>query len=76
MGLYVSRSNKCSSSILSLADVFYMHTLGAADVLNVAHGVGIVEVNKFADLILTNPPSDLQLEDLVSAVVFHVVLKI
>ncbi|KAL0934068.1 amidohydrolase [Colletotrichum truncatum] len=69
-GIYAVRGKYTDPTVLKAYDVFYMHTLGAAEVLGVADQVGSLAVGKQADIILLDPPSCSSLGDIVSPIVF------
>jgi 5-methylthioadenosine/S-adenosylhomocysteine deaminase len=54
-GLYAIRDKYESATIMSPYDVLFLHTMGSADVLDVADKLGSLEPHKFADLLLINP---------------------
>lgn len=55
MGLYMVRAKYESALVLQPADVLRFHTLGSADVLNVADKVGSLEPGKFGDVLVIDP---------------------
>jgi 5-methylthioadenosine/S-adenosylhomocysteine deaminase len=54
-GLYAIRDKYEDATIMSPYDVFRLHTMGSADVLNVADRLGSLEPGKFADFLVINP---------------------
>jgi len=54
-GLYAIRDKYEDATILSPYDVFRLHTMGSADVLNVADRLGSLEPGKLADLLVIDP---------------------
>ncbi|KAJ5089202.1 Amidohydrolase 1 [Penicillium argentinense] len=70
MGLYSVRQSKQSAGALAPHEIYFMHTLGAAQVLNIADRVGSLETGKLADMILLKPPHTREIRDHVSALVF------
>ena len=51
-GLYAIRDKYEDATIMSPYDVFLLHTMGSADVLNVADRLGSLEPGKRGDLIV------------------------
>jgi len=54
-GLYAIRDKYEDATILSPYDVFRLHTMGSADVLNVADRLGSLEPGKLADFLVIDP---------------------
>ena len=54
-GLYAIRDKYEDATIMSPYDVFRLHTMGSADVLNVADRLGSLEPGKFADFLVIDP---------------------
>ncbi len=57
MGLYMVRAKYESALVLQPVDVLRFHTLGSAQVLNIADRVGSLEIGKFGDLLVIDPHS-------------------
>jgi cytosine/adenosine deaminase-related metal-dependent hydrolase len=55
MGLYMVRAKYESALVLQPFDVLKFHTLGSAQVLNVADKVGSLEPGKFGDVLVIDP---------------------
>lgn len=55
MGLYMIRAKYESALVLQPIDVLRFHTLGSAQVLNIADRVGSLEVGKFGDILVIDP---------------------
>jgi len=55
MGLYMIRAKYESALVLQPFDVLKFHTLGSAQVLNVADKVGSLEPGKFGDILIIDP---------------------
>jgi len=54
-GLYAIRDKYENASVMSPYDVLRLHTMGSADVLNVADKLGSLEVGKLADFLVIDP---------------------
>ncbi len=54
-GLYAIRDKYESATVMSPYDVLRLHTLGSADVLNVADKLGSLEPGKLADFLIIDP---------------------
>lgn len=54
-GLYAIRDKYENASIMSPYDVFRLHTMGSADVLEVADKLGSLEPGKMADFLVIDP---------------------
>jgi cytosine/adenosine deaminase-related metal-dependent hydrolase len=54
-GLYAIRDKYEDATIMSPYDVFRLHTMGSADVLNEADRLGSLEPGKFADFLVIDP---------------------
>ncbi len=54
-GLYAIRDKYENANIMSPYDVLRLHTMGSADVLNVADRLGSLEPGKFADFLVIDP---------------------
>jgi 5-methylthioadenosine/S-adenosylhomocysteine deaminase len=57
MGLYMIRAKYESALVLQPFDVLKYHTLGSAQVLNVADKVGSLEPGKYGDILVIDPKS-------------------
>ncbi len=55
MGLYMIRAKYESALVLQPSDVLHFHTIGSAQVLNVADKVGSLEKGKFGDILVIDP---------------------
>jgi cytosine/adenosine deaminase-related metal-dependent hydrolase len=55
MGMYALRMRDSSASVMSCYEVLRLHTLGTAEVLEVADRVGSLAVGKFADFLVVDP---------------------
>jgi 5-methylthioadenosine/S-adenosylhomocysteine deaminase len=55
MGLYMIRAKYESALVLQPSDVLHYHTIGSAQVLNVADKVGSLEKGKFGDILVIDP---------------------
>jgi len=55
MGLYMIRAKYESALVLQPFDVLKYHTLGGAQVLNVADKVGSIEPGKYGDILVIDP---------------------
>lgn len=55
MGLYMIRAKYESALVLQPFDVLKFHTLGSAQVLNVADKVGSLEPGKYGDILVIDP---------------------
>jgi len=55
MGLYATRMQYRSAQVMTPYQILSMHTLGSAEVLNVADRVGSLDVGKFADFLVLDP---------------------
>ena len=54
-GLYAIRDKYESATIMGPYDVLRLHTMGSADVLDVADKVGSLEPGKLADFLIIDP---------------------
>ncbi|MFZ0337904.1 MAG: amidohydrolase family protein [Terracidiphilus sp.] len=54
-GLYAIRDLYQSAAIMSPYEVFYLHTMGSADVMGVKDKLGSLEPGKFADFVVIDP---------------------
>lgn len=54
-GLFGTRAVRRDATCLTPADVFAMHTQGAADVLGIGDRVGSLDLGKYADLVVVDP---------------------
>lgn len=55
MGLYAVRAAAQDPTALGAADVFRMHTIGAADLMGVGDEIGTLEIGKRADFVVVDP---------------------
>jgi cytosine/adenosine deaminase-related metal-dependent hydrolase len=70
MGLYFIRASYGHASIMEAFDVLRMSTMGSAEVMGVSDKIGSLEVGKFADFVVIEPPSPVF--DAAATVVFSV----
>lgn len=54
IGMYTMRALHKKSSVMSVQDMLYLHTLGSAEVLGIEKDVGSLEVGKFADFLVVD----------------------
>lgn len=54
IGMYTMRALHEKSSVLSIQDMLYLHTLGSAKVLGVEKDIGSLEAGKFADFLVVD----------------------
>ncbi|MDB6095667.1 MAG: Amidohydrolase [Verrucomicrobia bacterium] len=54
-GLALIRTKYKDAKALSVRDMLFFHTLGSAEVLQIADKVGSLEVGKFADFLIVDP---------------------
>lgn len=57
MGLYFVRASYGRASIMQTIDVLRMATIGSAELMGVGDRIGSLEIGKFADFLVINPPS-------------------
>ncbi|NBB80698.1 MAG: amidohydrolase family protein [Verrucomicrobia bacterium] len=57
MGMYALRMRDSSAAVMSCLEVLQLHTIKTAEVLEVDDRVGSLEVGKFADFLIVEPPS-------------------
>ncbi|QMV19389.1 amidohydrolase family protein [Granulicella sp. 5B5] len=69
-GLYAIRDKYESATIMSPYDVLRLHTMGSADVLNVANKLGSLEPGKLADFLIIDPTSFGPVSDPYASLVF------
>ena len=57
IGMALIRTKYKSATSMSVRHMFYLHTLGSAEVLGIADKVGSLEPGKFADFLVVDPRS-------------------